>query len=123
NGFTLRDVAETFRRAGVLWVNSSAWSRQAGYLAGLWDRVQGTPWEDFAKFVGSRERQEALRAQLGKELERVGIPMRDGFFNKPYVPDAATTDARLPIEATAVEVAPGSAVDVPLAGPRLWMSA
>lgn len=108
-GFTMHDVARAFRDAGVQWVNTSYWRRQPTWLGPFWDRVQGTAWEDLAKFIGSEARQEALRQELRAALQAVGIPLRTGFFNPPFPAEAPTTrDARLDYaEATAPRFASG----------------
>jgi DNA repair photolyase len=106
---TARDVAVAFRDAGVQWVNTSHWRRQDGYLAKLWARFHGTPWEGLVQHIGDEGRQEALRRDLEVALRAVGIPLRTGFFNPPFTAEPPRTrDARLDsAEATAPRFAHG----------------
>lgn len=94
--FTMADVARAFRDAGVKWVNTSFWRRQPSWLPKVWDRLAGTAWEDFARFVANEDEQARVRRDLHAALKAVGIPLRTGFFNPPFPADAPSTrDARL----------------------------
>ncbi|HVL87375.1 MAG TPA: radical SAM protein [Candidatus Thermoplasmatota archaeon] len=91
SGTTMRDVARAFRDAGVSWVNTSYWRRQPSFLPALWERLQGTQWEDLARFIASEERQRAARAELAAALAEENVPLRTGFFNPPFDPAPART--------------------------------
>lgn len=120
NGFTMGDVAQAFRDAGVQWVNTSYWRRQDNFLAALWERLDDTPWQELTRFIASPERQAAARVELRSAMHAVDLPLRTGFFNPPFpaIP-TATRDATLDnLDALPVGVSRGL-VDPSLLAPTL----
>jgi len=106
NGHTMADVAEAFAKAGVHWINTTGWRRIPHILGPLWDRFHKTPWARLVKFIGDEKGQEALYADLVKEMRRVDIPVHTGFFNPPFdlaEPYEATSQMKLEVEESAPE--------------------
>jgi DNA repair photolyase len=83
-GITPDSLADTFRDAGVRWVNTSYWTRVPSYLATLFDGLRRTDWAEIPRFIGDNKAQAGLRKALAKALKARSIPLRTGFFNPPF---------------------------------------
>lgn len=79
-------LAEAFRDAGVQWANASPWRRRRSILPVVAARLRGTPYEDLLPMIEDDRRQRRMRQTLQVAFDRVGVPLRTGFFNPPQPP-------------------------------------
>ncbi|MGQ0534841.1 MAG: radical SAM protein [Methanobacteriota archaeon] len=77
-GVAPRDVAETFRAAGVRFVYAGAWGYLDGVLPALREHVDGSAFEGFVEAVQDETYYDRTFRALRREFERVGVDFKAG---------------------------------------------
>lgn len=111
---TPAETAEAFQDAGVEWINTSPWRYLQSILPVLRARLAAAGREDLLPMIADDQRQRRLHNTLRHACERIGLPLRTGFYN-PFTDDPGPWRLHAPDTPAATGASPSGPATGPAA--------